>query len=137
MGGCNGWLEPELETVGEFDAAFDALLLREDVVRGLGFTGFVPPAAFFRATPDLADFVDFDGARLAFELLVVLVPVKPVARDACLWVAVDMPPEACVVDVVLVDLRCCCGCHNRSMRSVMRQDTNAIAMVISSSSEWS
>ena len=105
MGGCDGWLEPELVGVGEFDAPLDALLLREDAVRAFGLTVLVPPATFFWAAVDLADFVDLDAGRLfAFGFLVVLELVEPVARDARLWVAVDVPPEASVVDVVLVDL---------------------------------
>ena len=105
MGGCGDWLEPEFVGVGEFDAAFDALLLREDVVRALGLADLVPPAAFFRAAVGLPDFVDFDaGGLFAFELLVDLVLLDPVADDTRFRVAVFVVPEGSVVGVVLVDL---------------------------------
>ena len=57
----NGRLVVEVQVLGEFEEAVDALLLGEDAVRLVRGAFFVPPTSFVGTAVFLSDVVKLDG----------------------------------------------------------------------------
>ena len=86
----NRWLVVEFEFLSEFEESVDTLLLREDAVRLVRDTFFVPPSSFFWPTVFLADVVELDcfwGTTIKGFDPVVL--INPISCCACTGVMFD------------------------------------------------
>ena len=90
----NGWLVVEVQVLGEFEEAVDALLLGEDAVRLVRGAFFVPPASFFRAAVLLADVVEVDAFwSTTIKLFCPFVLVEPISCCAGTGVTGDVLRE--------------------------------------------
>ena len=90
----NGWLVVEVQVLGEFEEAVDALLLREDAVRLVRGAFFVPPASFFGAAVFLTDVMELDGFwGTTIKLFCPFVLVEPISCCAGTGVTGDVLRE--------------------------------------------